>query len=63
MVQDTATEFISLVFKCTLNGAMFLRDVLNTLLETLLTIMLVSGCGQILQNCESMCVILLEPIS
>ena len=41
MVQDTATEFISLIFKCTVNGPVFLTDVLDTFLETLLTIMFV----------------------
>jgi len=41
MVQDTATEFISLIFKCTLNGPVFLTDVLNTFLEILLTLMFV----------------------
>jgi hypothetical protein len=41
LVQDTATEFISLIFKCTLNGPVFLTDVLNTFLETLLTLMFV----------------------
>jgi hypothetical protein len=41
MVQDTATEFTSLLFKCTVNGPVFLTDVLNTFLETLLTLMFV----------------------
>ena len=41
MVQDTATEFISLIFKCNMNGPVFLTDVLNTFLEILLTLMFV----------------------
>jgi len=32
---------------------------LNTFLETLLTVTFISECGQILQNCESVCVIFL----
>ena len=39
MVQDTLIEFISLMFKCTLNGPVLLTDVLNTFLETILTVM------------------------
>ena len=41
MVQDTVIEFISLTFKCTVNDPVLLTDVLNTFLETLLTIMFV----------------------
>ena len=39
MVQDTLIEFISLMFKCTMNGPVLLTDVLNTFLETILTVM------------------------
>jgi hypothetical protein len=41
MVQDTVIECISLIFKCTVNGPVLLTDVLNTYLETLLTVMFV----------------------
>jgi hypothetical protein len=41
MVQDRVTEFISFVFQCTVNGPVLLTDVLNTFLETLLTVMFV----------------------
>jgi hypothetical protein len=41
MDQDTVIEFISLIFKCTVNGPVVLTDVLNTFLETLQTVMFV----------------------
>jgi hypothetical protein len=41
MVQDTVIEFFSLIFKCIVNGPVFLTDALNTFLETLLTLMFV----------------------
>jgi hypothetical protein len=60
MVQDTVIEFISLIIKCTVNGPVLLTDVLNAFLETLLTIMFLFRCEQILsralQNCGSVCV-------
>jgi hypothetical protein len=34
-------EFIIPIFQCTLNGPVFLADVLNTFFETLLTVMFV----------------------
>ena len=39
MVQDRGTEYFNLIFKCNMNGPVFLTDVLNTFLETHLTIM------------------------
>jgi len=41
MGKDTVIEFICFIFKCTVNGPVLLTDVLNTFLETLLTIMFV----------------------